>query len=341
MNEILKMLNSLTADELDAVLVRGALLLEKKREDEARAALLEQMRKREEQLAQEKRRQEEIAQLQRRLQELQSQTPPAPEPVKGDGFVMREVTPPQPAPKPPERPAAPPAKAKKTCPWCLTENDGDTVFCLQCGKRVTPPQPAPKPPERPAAPPAAPAKKPCPYCQTLNDGDTVFCVSCGQRMDRSAPVRPAPPAQPLRPATPPPAQPRPENQVKEAPEGTKKWEMRPGEKMLYNRQEATLLEPVKSGKMKYYMEVTNQRILFSRESAASAATGVAFGLIGDLVKTAAGGGPKPWLEIPLAAVRSCGPADKKEFHIVADKTYVLKNHKYEKFLPDLVADAKR
>jgi len=98
---------------------------------------------------------------------------------------------------------------------------------------------------------------------------------------------------------------------------------------------------VKSGKMKYFMEVTNRRILFSRESAASAATGVAFGLVGDLVKAAAGGGPKPWLEIPLTAVKSCAPADKKQFIIEADTTYVLKNHKYEKFLPDLVAAAKK
>lgn len=97
------------------------------------------------------------------------------------------------------------------------------------------------------------------------------------------------------------------------------------------------------------MEITNQRILFYRESTASKNAGMVArmggGLVGSLiaegVKAAIGSGPKPWLEIPLAAVSGCGLQNKKEFFIVADQNYVLKNKNYEILLPDLVADAKR
>ena len=90
MNEILKMLNELKADELDSLIVRAKILLEKKRKEEAEQALLEKERLRQEKIEQEKRRQQEIAELQRKLQELQSQKPDIPEPVNGDNFVMRE-----------------------------------------------------------------------------------------------------------------------------------------------------------------------------------------------------------------------------------------------------------
>ena len=63
-------------------------------------------------------------------------------------------------------------------------------------------------------------------------------------------------------------------------------------------------------------------------------------LIAEGVKAATGAGPKPWLEIPLAAVSSCGLQNKKEFFIVADQTYVLKNKNYDTILPNLVAQAK-
>lgn len=44
MNEILKMLNELKADELDGLIVRANILLEKKRKEEAEQALLEKER---------------------------------------------------------------------------------------------------------------------------------------------------------------------------------------------------------------------------------------------------------------------------------------------------------
>ena len=44
MNEILKMLNELKADELDSLIVCAKILLEKKRKEEAEQALLEKER---------------------------------------------------------------------------------------------------------------------------------------------------------------------------------------------------------------------------------------------------------------------------------------------------------
>ena len=63
MDEILKILNALTADELDSVILRAGIMLEKKRKDEAEQARLEQERLRQEKIEQEKQRQQEIAEL--------------------------------------------------------------------------------------------------------------------------------------------------------------------------------------------------------------------------------------------------------------------------------------
>jgi len=124
--------------------------------------------------------------------------------------------------------------------------------------------------------------------------------------------------------------------------------MLPGEKSLHSRQPVALLQP-QGGKFTYYMEVTNQRILLFREGSGATVFGsvarVGGGLLGSLlaegIKSAAGVGPKPWLEIPLTAVSDCGVRNRTEFFITADQTYVLQNKKYEKFLPELVANAKK
>ena len=157
----------------------------------------------------------------------------------------------------------------------------------------------------------------------------------------------APKAAPQPQASPAPQASASTAQVRYADESMKKWEMRPGEQNMRNRHEIVMLQP-NGGKFAYHMEVTNQRILFYRESSASKNAGMVArmggGLVGSLiaegVKAAAGAGPKPWLEIPLAAVSSCGLQNKKEFFIVADQTYVLKNKNYDIFLPNLVAQAK-
>lgn len=126
MNEILQKLNALKADELEAVITRANIMLEKKRKDEAQQALLEKLRIRQEQLDQAQKRQQEIAELERKLKELKSQTPAVPEEVRGDSFVMRE-----PAPAAQTRPA------NKICPRCNQSNTHDSMFCAGCGKQLT------------------------------------------------------------------------------------------------------------------------------------------------------------------------------------------------------------
>lgn len=296
MNEILKMLNELKADELDSLIVRAKILLEKKRKEEAEQALLEKERLRQEKIEQEKRRQREIAELQRKLQELQSQKPDIPEPVNGDNFVMREPAAPvqpKPAPAAPQPQPVQPKLAQSFCPHCGQPNAAGSMFCSNCGQRMT-------------APKAAPQTSPAPRASASTA------------------------------------------QVRYADESMKKWEMRPGEQSMRGRHEIVMLQP-NGGKFAYHMEVTNQRILFYRESSASKNAGMVArmggGLVGSLiaegVKAATGAGPKPWLEIPLAAVSSCGLQNKKEFFIVADQTYVLKNKNYDTILPNLVAQAKQ
>ncbi|MDO5327939.1 MAG: zinc-ribbon domain-containing protein [Clostridia bacterium] len=296
MNEILGILNELKADELDKVIMRANILLEKKRKEEAEQALLEKERLRQEKIEQERKRQREIAELQRKLQELQSQKPDIPEPVEGNGFVMRE-------------PAASVQPKAATVP------------------PVSTPTPAQSKPERMY----------CPHCGGPNPAGSQFCSNCGQRMNMphsSATPTPAPSSAGL-------------SQVRYADESMKKWEMRPGEQSVRGRHEIVLLQP-NGGKFAYHMEVTNQRILFYRESAASKNAGMVArmggGLVGSIiaegVKAASGAGPKPWLEIPLAAVSRCGLQNKKEFFIVADQTYVLRNKNYDLFLPDMVANAR-
>ncbi|MCI5484700.1 MAG: zinc-ribbon domain-containing protein [Clostridiales bacterium] len=297
MNEILKMLNELKADDLDKVITRANILLEKKRKEEAEQELLEKERLRQEMILREKKRQQEIAELQRKLLELQSQKTEIPEAVKGDGFVMRE-------------PAAP-----------------------------AQPKAAPVPPvSTPTSVQSKPAQMYCPHCGRPNPAGSQFCSNCGQRMN--VPHASATPTRaPSNPGV---------SQVRYADESMKKWEMRPGEQSVRGRHEIVLLQP-NGGKFAYHMEVTNQRILFYRESAASKNAGMVArmggGLVGSIiaegVKAASGSGPRPWLEIPLVAVSRCGVQNKKEFFIEADQTYVLKNKNYEMFLPDMVMKAKR
>lgn len=292
MNEILKMLNGLSADDLESVIVRANIILEKKRKEEDEQALLEQERLRQERLAQEKKRQEEIAELERKLNELKRQSMSQPEEpgVRGDSFVMYE----QPKPAPKAAPAQP----------------------------VTRAQPAP-----------SPEKITCPYCHKLNVADSLFCSNCGKKMTGAPSATPSRAASVSRPA----AQPQPSAaQVRYVDASVKAWEKLPDEFTLHASQEIFMHQPVRSGSYTYYMEVTNKRILISRRSAAAMGASMTLGLVGSLIA----GGPKPWLEIPLIAVKRCW-VDGKNFVIEADQNYVLKNKKFERFLPDLVNSAKR
>ena len=301
MNEILKLLNELSADELDSVIMRATIILEKKRKDEERQALLEKERIRQEQLVQDRQRQKEIAELERKLQELKNQraTQSVPE-VQGNGFVMYEA--PKPAPKPAPQPAPgqtpvrqPPTRA--ACPHCGQMNTSDSLFCGFCGKKMTNPQSAPQP-----APQPTPPRTPSGFA---------------------------------------PQAPRTSGKVSYADASLKQWVLNPGEVSVRGVHEILLHQPEKSGKYIYSMEVTNQRILFTRQHVAAAGTSRAFGLLGALATEIAGGGFKPWAEIPLTAIKSCGLRDKKDFVIEADEVFVMKNKKYDQFLPELVEKAKR
>ncbi|MBE5802829.1 MAG: hypothetical protein E7319_11175 [Clostridiales bacterium] len=312
MNEILKMLNELSADDLESVITRAHIILEKKRKEEAEKALLEKERLRQERLEQEKMRQQEIAELQRKLKELQSQSAAVVEPVKGDDFVMFDSVPA--ANKAPSysAPVTQPAPAKAAP---AQSNPASTITC--------------------------------PYCHKLNIAGSMFCEKCGKRLSQSA--QPAAPKQ-TAPQSAPAYQQNWTTTVVRHEDGTmKKWEMLPGESIVQKYPEIQFIQPAMERKYVYSMQVTNKRILLSREGSFSAGMhtagamggGLLGGLIMDGIKAATGAGPKPWMEIPLTAIRNCGVQNKKEFFIEADQTYVLRNKNYENVLPALVANAKK
>ena len=189
MNEILKMLNTLTADELANVLMRGEIILEKKRKEEAEAELREKERLRQEKIAEEKRRQEEIEELQRRLQELQAQKvviPEEPGKTAEVNFVMYD------APRPVEQSQAKvPAQDEKVaqpqtvaCPHCNQVNEVGNVFCSVCGQRIPKEQPVSKPQPVPTQPKTG--KVACSHCHYLDDAGSMFCSNCGKKMDAAA-----------------------------------------------------------------------------------------------------------------------------------------------------------
>ena len=207
----------------------------------------------------------------------------------------------------------------------------------------------------------------CPHCHKWTDTDYTHCVHCyksinpyaprmvpqaGQPITSSAaPAAPRAASAATYQAAPRPAavhQPQAAAQVCYADDSVKDWVKFTGERTVRSRHAIGLLQPA-GGKFTYHMEVTDRRILLWKESSGSSTFGyvarMGGGLLGSLiaegVKAAAGTGPKPWVEIPLGAVSSCGLRNKAEFFITADQTYVLKNMKYDKFLPELVENAKK
>ena len=168
MNEILKLMNELRADELDSLIMRANIILEKKRKEEAEAALREKERQRQERIAQEKKRQQEIAELLRKLQELQNQKIVIPdEPVQGNDFVMYDV----------RRP--------------IDDARVASAAVKPASTQATPAQ------SRSAAAAPAPKQSSCPHCHALNPSGSAFCANCGQRMDGKPLAQPAPKAQPV------------------------------------------------------------------------------------------------------------------------------------------------
>ena len=338
--QILNMLDDLSSQDLQRVIMRSKVLFEKKQKEEAE--LREQERIRQERLELERKRQEEIAELQRKIQELQNQkieVPEEPCKAKGDGFVMYDTAVPGPsvkteAPIPPE-PEKTPEPAQIICPRCGEANTAGSGFCLKCGNKLSKPEPK-------VSAPQEPAQIICPRCGEANPADSAFCLKCGHKLSGPKP-------EPEVFSAPAPKPERTPEQVCYADESMKKWEMLPGEKVIKNSHETVILQPETDKKSVYYMEITDRRILFSKESAfsknAKVAMGVGGGLVGAIiaegVSAASGnGGVKPYLAIPLSAVTDCGLRNKKEFFIAAGQTFVFKNHGYENIVPDLVRKAK-
>ena len=299
MNEILKTLNSLTADELESLILRANIILDKKRKEEAeQKAQIEKERRRQEMLVQEKRRQQEIAELQRKLNELQSQPAYVPEEtVNGNNFDMCGQSAPAAAPKP--------AQAFNT-----------TI---------------------------------CPYCGQPNAAGSTFCVNCGQKLTAQAAPRPV--SQPVSQSAPQPAPasaPSTHSRIQYADENMNKWVMLPGEKIEWGKHDAFTAAAENGKKYKYYIEITNMRLLFTRESAAAANAGMAArmggGLLGAVVasglKSATNSGPKPYMAIPLSAITNHGREGKKEYFIEAGERFVIQNHQYYQVLPTLIEKAK-
>lgn len=350
MDDILNQLDSLSIEELEIVLRRGNFLLDKKKREEAQRLIREQELIRQEKIAQEKARQEEIAELQRKLVELQNQKieiPEEPKRVTGESFVMyvmdedkKQESAPAEAPK--AAPVEAPKPKEISCPNCHQMNSAESLFCLKCGTKLSQPQVQQK---------AEPVQKPneisCPNCHQMNSPESAFCLKCGTRLSQpqvqhqpQAPVYTAP--------APAPNQNISAAQVKYSDGSLNKWEMLPGEKTVRGRHDITLIQPEPEKKFAYTMEITDKRLLLSRESSASKNATLALsmggGLVGSLiangVKAANGSGPKPYIEIPLSAITNCGLQSKKEFFVVAGETFVFKNSSYDKLIPELVKEAK-
>lgn len=213
------------------------------------------------------------------------------------------------------------------CPHCNKWTDTDFTHCVHCYKSINPSAPRPVP---------------------QSGQQPVFAASTQSAPRPAAASRPAAAPQPATKPAPAPAPQAGSDSIRYADDSVKNWTMLPGEKSEMNKHAISMLQPAE-GTFSYSMQVTNRRILLWRESMGSTVWGsvarMGGGLLGSLiaegVKAAAGAGAKPWLEIPLTAVSSCGLQNKNEFFFVADQTYVLKNKNYERILPALVENAKR
>ena len=218
--------------------------------EEAKAAQCERERQRQELLEKETRRLEETEALTQKLQELQNQKVEIPEELtkpsdinfilldtpKVDDYVNTiEIT---------LVPEVSQTIKMIPNPHCHIMSHDDSLFCIHCGQKISKPQVDSQPPVAPT-----PSQIYCPYCHQQNPAGSTFCTNCGKSM-----IKPAH-ASALKANIP---------QVRYANESMKKWELNPYENVLHSRHEISLLQR-DGGKFAYYMEVTNQRLLFTRE----------------------------------------------------------------------------
>lgn len=309
MNEILQQLNNLTAGELDYVMIRANIILEKKRKEEAEQARLERERQereererlereRQEKLNQERLRQKKIEELQQQLRELQGQQTHA-------SVVTTTAT--KPVSTAPTRTVTIKSTANPT-----TTHSSQSAQALYC-----------------------------PYCGQKNTVGVRFCGGCGKEIAPSTATKVV-----QKPST---SASQPRGQVRYVDDSVKQWVLEEGEKSVSKCREIALLQPDAGKKQTVYMEITNKRILLTRQNTTSKNAalvarmggGLVGGLIAEGIQSATGGDPKPWIEIPLTAVSDCGVQNNKEFFFMADQKYVLKNKGYEKILPDLLMQVRR
>lgn len=193
--------------------------------------------------------------------------------------------------------------------------------------------------QTPPPPPAPPQEQPqpvysmvsCPHCHQLIPSGSHFCTACGKDLNetptytyRGAKTAAQQPVQQSIHNT--VAQPTQDGTQVEHLDGTlSKWDVWTGEYDVFGWRDVKMLAPEEGKKQACYLKITARRILFSTESLLKArARTTAFGALGNMLVEEKG---KPWVSIPLPAVRSYALTGKKEMRIQADQDYVFTTSK--------------
>lgn len=193
--------------------------------------------------------------------------------------------------------------------------------------------------QTPPPPPAPPQEQPqpvysmvsCPHCHQLIPSDSRLCTACGKQLGeavtytyRGAKAAAQQPVQQSIHNT--VAQPTQDGTQVEHLDGTlSKWDTWAGEYEVFSWRDVKMTAPEEGKKQACYLKITARRILFSTESLLKArARTTAFGALGNMLVEEKG---KPWVSIPLPAVRSYALTGKKEMRIQADQDYVFTTSK--------------
>lgn len=193
----------------------------------------------------------------------------------------------------------------------------------------TPPPPPPAPTQQQPQPVYSMIS--CPHCHQLVPSDSRFCTACGGPLGgtpgythrKAEGTKQQPTQQSTQNMV---AQPTPNGTQVEHLDGTMtKWDVWTGEYDVFGWRDVKMIAPEEAKKQACYLKITARRILFSTESLLKArARTTAFGALGNMLVEEKG---KPWVSIPLPAVRSCVLTGKKEMRIQADQDYVFTTSK--------------
>lgn len=193
----------------------------------------------------------------------------------------------------------------------------------------TPPPPPPAPPQEQTQ--QVYSMVSCPHCHQLIPSDSRLCTACGKQLGeavtytyRGAKAAAQQPVQQSIHNT--VAQPTQDGTQVEHLDGTlSKWDTWAGEYEVFGWRDVKMTAPEEGKKQACYLKITARRILFSSESLLKArARTTAFGALGNMLVEEKG---KPWVSIPLPAVRSYALTGKKEMRIQADQDYVFTTSK--------------